>query len=370
MSSQEQSQLSATGSMLLQGFDYLELYVGNARQAAHYYRTAFGYQLLAYAGPETGVRDRVSFVVAQGEIRLVLTSATTPESEIAEHFHLHDDGVKDIAFTVADAAAAFEQTVSNGAKPVMEPTVLEDRNGQLVKATVAVFGDTVHSFIQRRDYDGVFAPHYSPIPGAPAAKETGLMRLDHLAIGVEPGMGDSWVEFYARTLGLSKSQHEEISSDYSGMKTHVVRDGSDRTIFVIVEPVAGKRKSPIEEYLSSYGGAGVHHIAVLSADIIATVGALRANGIEFAWPPETYYEGLTERVGPIEAGVDALREHSILVDRDEWGYLMQIFAKPAQTRPTYFFEVIQRVKARGFGNGNIKALFEAIEREQLRRGNA
>ena len=355
-------------SMRVLGIDYLELYVGNARHAAHFYRTAFGFLPIAYSGPETGARDRISFAVEQGSIRLVLTSAMSAEGSIAEHFNRHGDGVKDIALAVDDAVGAFEETVKNGARPVMEPTVFEDGDGRVIKASVATFGDTVHSFIQRDGYRGAFFPHYSALKSHHAVS-TGMVFIDHLAVGVEPGGASQWVDFYQRTLRLNLSQEEDISSDYSGMNTKVVRNDLDNLVFVIVEPKPGTRPSPIDEYLMYYGGAGVHHIAVQTRNIIGSVGALRANGVEFAETPDTYYDALEERIGQIPESISELRARNILVDRDAWGYLMQIFVKPTQTRPTFFFEVIQRVQARGFGNGNIKALFEAIEREQLLRGN-
>jgi 4-hydroxyphenylpyruvate dioxygenase len=371
MNRHEQGQSKETNSVHVRGIDYLELYVGNARHAAHFYRTAFGLSPTAYCGPETGVCDRVSFVVEQGHIKLVLTSAMSSEGPVAEHFNRHGDGVKDIAFLVDDAAGAFEETVRNGARPVMEPTTFEDGDGQVIKATVATFGDTAHSFVQRKGYRGVFFPHYSAIknPNTTAAVPTGLAFIDHLAVCVEPGSSSHWVEYYKKTLRLNLSQEEDISSDYSGMNTKVVRNGSDNIVFVLVEPTRGKRQSPLDEYLMYYGGSGVHHIAVRSVDIIGSVGALRANGVEFAETPAAYYDALEERVGPIPESISELRDLNILVDRDTWGYLMQIFVKPTQTRPTFFFEIIQRANARGFGNGNIKALFEAIEREQLLRGN-
>lgn len=352
----------------VRGIDHLEFYVGNARHAAHFYRTAFGFNPVAYCGPETGVPDRVSFVVEQGSIRLVLTSAMSSEGPIAEHFYRHGDGVKDIAFAVEDAAAAFEESVRNGAQPVMPPTAFEDDDGRLLKATVATFGDTVHSFVERGDYRGVFFPNYSAVK-SPAAVPTGLAHIDHIAVCVEPGGARGWVEYYKKTLRLDLTQEEDISSDYSGMNTKILRNGTDKIVFVIVEPTPGTRASPLDEYLMYYGGAGVHHIAVRSADIIGSVGALRSNGVEFARTPDTYYDTMEERVGPIPYDTGDLRGLNILVDRDAWGYLMQIFVKPTQTRPTFFFEIIQRANARGFGNGNIKALFEAIEREQVKRGN-
>jgi 4-hydroxyphenylpyruvate dioxygenase len=369
MDRHEQGRETDVGPFHARGIDYLELYVGNARHAAHFYRTAFGFSPVAYAGPETGARDRVSFLVEQGTIKLLLTSPMNSDGPIAEHFNLHGDGVKDIALTVDDAAAAFAETVRNGARPVMEPTEVEDGDGRVIKATIATFGDTVHSFIQREDYRGVFLPHFIALENPVPAMPMGLDYLDHLAVGVERGEARRWVGFYRDMLGLDLSQEEDISSDYSGMNTKVLRNGSDNIVFVIVEPLPGKRRSPIDEYLMYYGGAGVHHIAVRAGDIIRSVGALRANGVEFARTPDAYYDALAERVGTIPESISELRDQNILVDRDAWGYLMQIFVKPMQTRPTFFFEIIQRANARGFGNGNIKALFEAIEREQLMRGN-
>lgn len=369
---QGQAQVRATDKapFTARGIDYLELYVGNARHAAHFYRTAFGFSPIAYAGPETGARDRVSFLVEQGTIRLLLTSPMNSDGPITEHFNLHGDGVRDIALTVDDAAAAFAATVRNGARPVMEPTALENGDGCVLKATIATFGDTVHSFIQRDCYRGTFLPHFIAIENPPKAIPAGLDYLDHLAIGVEKGEANRWAAFYGEMLGLHLSQEENISSDYSGMITKVLRNEADNIVFVIVESLPGKRRSPIDEYLMYYGGAGVHHIAVRTGDIIGCVESLRANGVEFARTPDTYYEALPERVGTISESLAELRDQNILVDRDTWGYLMQIFVKPMQTRPTFFFEIIQRANARGFGNGNIKALFEAIEREQVMRGNA
>jgi 4-hydroxyphenylpyruvate dioxygenase len=352
------------------GIDYLELYVGNARHAAHFFRTAFGFRLAAYAGPETGAPDRISIVVEQGGIRLVLTSAVSREGPIVEHFNAHGDGVKDIALSTRDAAGTFEYAVRNGAVPVLAPVRIEDADGEVVKATVATFGDTVHSFVQRDGYRGPFLPAFVPIRNPPRAVATGLSHVDHIAISVEPDQGNRWVEYYRKILGMKLSQEETIYSATSGMITRVVRNDADTTVFVIVEPAPGGLKSPLDEYLMYYAGAGVHHIAVGSRDIVDTVGALHANGVEFARTPDTYYEALGPRVGPITQSVTDLRDRNILVDRDEWGYLLQIFAKPSQPRPTYFFEIIQRAEARGFGNGNIKALYEAIEREQALRGNA
>ncbi len=356
----------------LKGIDYVEFYVGNARQAAHFYRTAFGFKPVAYAGLETGVRDRASFVLEQRNIRLVLTGALDPDSSIAEHVRLHGDGVKDIAFTVDDAAQAFEETVRRGAKPVMEPTVIEGQKGHVIKATIAAYGDTVHSFIQRDQYHGTFFPKYHAIKNPAPHTPTGLAAIDHIVGNVELGKMDEWVDFYNQVLGFRQLQHfsdEDISTEYSALMSKVVQNGSGRIKFPINEPAEGKRKSQIDEYLQYYRGPGAQHLALLTDDIISTVRKLRENGVEFLRTPDTYYEMLGDRVGKIDESIDALRELGILVDRDDEGYLLQIFTKPVQDRPTVFYEIIQRKGARGFGAGNFKALFEAIEREQALRGN-
>lgn len=348
--------------------DYIELYVGNAHHAAHFYRTAFGFRPIAYAGLETGLRDRVSFVVAQGNIRLMLTSAVSPDHPIAEHVKLHGDGVKDIAFRVADAEQAFATALRRGAREAAAPTAEEDRHGRVVRATIGVYGDTVHSFIQREGDDGFLFPHYQAIKNPPPANPIGLTEVDHIAVCVEPGALDRWTTFYRETLGFQQLHEESVETDYSAMNSRAAQDPSGKIKFVIMEPAPSKRKSQIEEYLSFYQGAGAQHIAVLTDDIVATVQALRENGVEFRPTPGAYYDTLEDRVGAISEDVAALREQNILVDRDKWGYLLQIFARPVQSRPTLFCEIIQRVGARGFGSGNIKALFESIEREQALRG--
>ncbi len=356
----------------LKGIDYVEFYVGNARQAAHYYRTAFGFTPLAYAGLETGVRDRCSFVLEQRTIRLVLTSALSPDSPIAEHVKRHGDGVKDIALLVDDARGAFEATVARGAGPVMEPTVLEGKKGQIVKATIATYGDTVHSFIQRGDYSGAFAPQYNRIQNPAPAPQVGFASIDHIVGNVELGKMDEWVDFYNTVMGFRQLQQftdDDISTEYSALMSKVVQNGTGRIKFPINEPAEGRRKSQIDEYLEFYGGPGAQHLALTTPDIIKTVRQLKANGVEFLRTPGAYYEDLGERIGHIDEDMAVIRELNILVDRDDEGYLLQIFTKPLQDRPTVFIEVIQRKGARGFGNGNFKALFEAIEREQELRGN-
>lgn len=356
----------------LNGIDYLELYVGNARQAAHFYRTAFGFTPLAYAGLETGVRDRASYVLQQRKIRLVLTAPLGPDGPIAEHVRLHGDGVYDIALGVDDTRAAFEAAVSHGARAVLDPTILEGQKGRLVKATIQTYGDTVHSFIERRNYHGAFAPRYHAIKEPPPVEPVGLAAIDHVVGNVELGHMDEWVDFYNQVLGFRQLLHftdDDISTEYSALMSKVVANGTGRIKFPINEPAAGRRKSQVEEYLDYYHGPGVQHLALSTPDIIATVRKLRANGIQFLRTPAAYYDALGERVGTIDEDIETLRECGILVDRDDEGYLLQIFTRPLQDRPTLFVEVIQRKGARGFGAGNFKALFEAIEREQAERGN-
>ncbi len=362
----------AVESLRLNGIDYIELYVGNARQAAHFYRTAFGFTPVAYAGLETGVRDRASYVLEQRKIRLVVTAPLGPEGPIAEHVRLHGDGVKDIALAVDDAREAFDAAVSQGAKPVLEPTLIEGQKGSLVKATIQAYGDTVHSFVERRNYHGAFAPRYHAIKNPPAVEPTGLAAIDHVVGNVELGQMDAWVDFYSRVLGFRQMLHfsdDDISTEYSALMSKVVANGTGRIKFPINEPAQGRRKSQVEEYLDYYRGPGVQHIALETGGIIATVRKLRANGVQFLRTPATYYDEIEARVGTIKEDMNALRELGILVDRDDEGYLLQIFTRPLQDRPTVFFEIIQRRGARGFGAGNFKALFEAIEREQAERGN-
>ncbi len=362
----------AVESLRLNGIDYIELYVGNARQAAHFYRTAFGFTPVAYAGLETGVRDRASYVLEQRKIRLVLTAPLGPEGPIAEHVRLHGDGVKDIALAVDDAREAFDVAVSHGATPVLEPTVLEGQKGSLVKATIQAYGDTVHTFVERHHYHGAFAPSYHAIKDPPAVESSGLAAIDHVVGNVELGQMDAWVDFYSRVLGFRQLLHfsdDDISTEYSALMSKVVANGSGRIKFPINEPAQGRRKSQIEEYLDYYRGPGAQHLALETGDIIATVRKLRANGVQFLRTPATYYHELEARVGTIKEDMNVLRELGILVDRDDEGYLLQIFTRPLQDRPTVFFEIIQRRGARGFGAGNFKALFEAIEREQAERGN-
>jgi 4-hydroxyphenylpyruvate dioxygenase len=365
----EASRSDEQGSVQLKGFDYIELYVGNASQAAYFYRAAFGFTPIAHRGLETGVRDRTSILVEQNDIRLVLTAALGPDHPIAEHVKLHGDDVKDIAFTTDDAAHAFEVTVKRGAQPIMEPTVIEGPGGSIVKATIGAFGDTVHSFIQRDTAPGVFFPDFQALANPVPAVPTGLTAIDHVAVSVEPEKLNDLVDYYNDVLHFHHTFTEDIETAYSSMSSKVVENSTGKIKFPIVEPAASKRRSQIEEYLTFHHGPGAQHIALASENIIETVRALRAGGNEFLHTPDTYYSALEDRVGEIEEDVEALRELGILVDRDEWGYLMQIFTKPLQNRPTGFMEIIQRKRARGFGSGNIKALFQAIEREQSMRGN-
>lgn len=357
-------------SLVLKGYHHLEFYVGNARQAAHFYRTAFGLTPVAYRGLETGARNQVSYVLEQKNIRIILTSSLSPDDEIAEHVRRHGDGVKDIAFAVDDAEQAFNETVNRGARPVMEPVLIEDDEGEMVKASIGVFSDTVHSFVQRKDYTGKFMPGFRAIENVPPPPfATQLAAIDHLAISIREGQLDQWVEFYQNTMGFHESHREDVVTEYSAMNSKVVQNKSGRIKLPLVEPAAGKRKSQIAEYLDYYCGSGVQHIAFLSGDIVATVKAWRAAGNEFLRVPRTYYEMLEDRVGKIDEDVEELKAEHILVDRDEWGYLMQIFTRPVQSRPTVFMEAIQRRGARGFGSGNIKALFTALELDQAQRGN-
>jgi 4-hydroxyphenylpyruvate dioxygenase len=358
----------------LQAIDYVELYVSNARQAAHFYRTALGLRPIAYAGLETGVRDRASWMLARRNIRFVLTSPLlpNPHDPIAAHIACHGDGVKDIALRVADAAAAYHEAVRRGARGIQEPTVAEDEHGRVVRASIATYGDTIHSFIQRDSYGGAFLPGYQAIADSMPTPETGIAAIDHIVGNVELGKMNEWVGYYRDVLGFSQLVHfedKDISTEYSALMSKVMQNGHGRIKFPINEPAEGRRKSQIDEYLEYYGGPGVQHIALATGDILASVDTLKAAGIPFLRVPDAYYEELPRRVGDIPEDVGELARRGVLVDRDEEGYLLQIFSQPLQDRPTLFIEIIQRKGSRGFGKGNFKALFEAIEREQARRGN-
>ncbi|HUO30640.1 MAG TPA: 4-hydroxyphenylpyruvate dioxygenase [Bryobacteraceae bacterium] len=357
----------------LNGTDYVEFYVGNAKQAAHFYRSAFGMRLTAYRGPETGIRDRASWLVEQGKIRLVLTSALVPGHPVTEHVRLHGDGVRDIALWVDDAESAYRETTQRGARGVREPETLRDEHGEVCISAIATYGDTIHSFVERRKYHGAFLPGFVAIEQADAvSRPVGLQYIDHMVGNVGWGAMNTWVDFYRDVMGFRLYQHfddKDISTEYSALMSKVMANGNDRVKFPINEPAEGKRKSQIEEYLDFYHGPGVQHIAMATGDIIDTVTRLRDQGIEFLRVPSTYYEDLTARTGPIDEPIARLQELGILVDRDDEGYMLQIFTKPVEDRPTLFYEIIQRKGSRSFGKGNFKALFEAIEREQARRGN-
>jgi 4-hydroxyphenylpyruvate dioxygenase len=360
--------------MPIDGWDHLELYVGNAKQAAFYYESAFGFTKTAYAGPETGVRDRASYVLEQGDIRLVLTSGLRGDSEINRFACAHGDGVKDTALTVPDAGEAYRQAVQRGARGVVDPHWVEDEFGRVELATIATYGENVHTFVNRRDYTGPFLPGFQEVARANGRPATGvgLRAIDHVVGNVELGRMDYWVEFYERTMGFTNIIHfadEQIHTEYSALMSKVMADGQGKIKFPINEPAEGKRKSQIEEYLEYFGGPGVQHVALQSEDIVRTVETLQDQGIVFLATPDAYYEDVADRVGEIGEDWADLRRLRILADRDEDGYLLQIFTKTAQDRPTLFFEVIERHGARGFGEGNFKALFEAIEREQALRGN-
>ena len=356
----------------INGTDFIEMYVGNAKQASIYYRTAFGFREVAYRGPETGTRDLASYVLEQDAVRLVLTTPLRPTGPVAAHVQAHGDGVRDIALWVDDARHAFEVAVERGARAIQQPTVLRDDAGEVVTAAIATYGDTIHSLVERRNYRGPFMPgfvashsHYQP-PGV------GLRYVDHCVGNVELGAMNTWVKFYEHVMGfynLISFDDKTISTEYSALMSKVVSNGNGRIKFPLNEPAEGRRKSQIDEYLEFYRGPGVQHIAIATDDIVRTVTALRDGGVEFLRVPATYYDSVTDRVGRIDEDLAPLRELGILVDRDDEGYLLQIFTKPVQDRPTLFFEIIQRKGAKSFGAGNFKALFEAIEREQARRGN-
>ena len=360
--------------MPIQNYDYVEFYVGDAKQSAYYFTHAWGFTPIAYAGLETGVRDRTSYVLEQGNVRFVATSPLGPDKAMAEHIKLHGDGVKDIALRVDDAARAYAEATSRGARGILEPTVRKDDYGVVKLAAISTYGDTIHTFVERQDYKGVFLPGYRPIEtNVPRrARPAGLAAIDHIVGNVELGKMDEWVAFYERVLGFTQMIHFDdraISTEYSALMSKVMQNGSGRIKFPINEPAQGRRKSQIEEYLEFYRGPGVQHIALNTSDIITTVRNLQERGVEFLRTPHNYYENVLDRVPNIAEDVQQLAELSILVDHDDEGYLLQIFSKPIVVRPTVFIEVIERKGARGFGEGNFKALFEAIEREQALRGN-
>lgn len=356
----------------LNGTDHIEFYCGNAKQSAYYYQTAWGYELVAYSGPETGVRDRASYVLQQGKIRIVLSTAMSPEHEISQHHLKHGDGVKVLALWVDDARHSYAETTKRGAKGVMEPTVFKDEHGEVVISAIETYGETIHKFVERKNYNGAFLPGYEARKSAVPVKGVGLKHIDHCVGNVELGKMNDWVKFYEDVMGfklLLTFDDSDISTEYSALMSKVVSNGSGFVKFPINEPAEGKKKSQIEEYIDFYKGPGCQHMAIATDDIISTVTELRARGIEFLKVPDIYYDEVWTRVGKINEDVEAIKMLNILVDRDDEGYLLQLFTKPIQDRPTVFFEIIQRCGAKSFGKGNFKALFEAIEREQDLRGN-
>ncbi len=358
----------------LLGTDHIEFYVGNAKQAAYFYQKAFGFQPLAYAGPETGVRDRASYVLQQGKIRFVFTTSLQVDSEVARHVGRHGDGVKALSLTVDDAHKAFAETVKlRGAKALGEPVIYADKHGDVVISTIQTYGDTIHRFVERKNYKGAFLPGYEPWAGSgDLESDVGLQYVDHCVGNVELGKMNEWVAFYQKVMGfdlLITFDDEDISTEYTSLMSKVVSNGNGFVKFPINEPAMGKKKSQIDEFLEFYQGAGVQHVAMATNNILHTVAELRRRGIEFLKVPESYYEDLKARVGEISEDIEEIKKLNILVDRDEEGYLLQIFTKPVEDRPTLFFEIIQRRGAKSFGKGNFKALFEAIEHEQGRRGN-
>jgi 4-hydroxyphenylpyruvate dioxygenase len=363
----------ATDFLPINGTDFVEFYVGNARQAAHYYRSAFGMKLVAYSGPETGVRDRASYVVEQNKIRFVLTTALRPEHPALRHVALHGDGVHNIALWVDDAESAYRETTRRGGRGLVEPHTVRDSGGEVKISAIAAYGDTIHTFIDRRNYSGIFLPGYVPTPaGDPVSRPTGLKYVDHTVANVALGEMNTWVRFYEQVMGFGLYQtfdDKDISTEYSALMSKVMANGNGRIKFPINEPAPGRRKSQIDEYLEFNNGPGVQHIALATDDILDTVSRLRQQGVEFLRVPDTYYQDLAARVGKIDEPLDRLGDLGILVDRDDEGYMLQIFTRPVEDRPTLFYEIIQRKGSRGFGKGNFRALFEAIEREQALRGN-
>jgi len=362
----------STEYLPLNGTDHLEFYVGNAKQAAYYYQHAFGFNLVAYAGPETGVRDRASYVLQQGKVRFVMTTALTPEGEITEHVAKHGDGVKVLALWVDDAEKSFYETMSKGAKAHTTPQTLTDDFGEVKISAIHTYGDTIHKFVERKNYTGAFMPGYVPAKSSMEIKPVGLQVIDHCVGNVELGKMNEWVKFYEEVMGFKliiTFDDADISTEYSALMSKVVSNGNGYVKFPINEPAEGKKKSQIDEYLEFYRGPGVQHVALLTEDVIQTVTELQQRGVAFLTVPTVYYDELESRVGKIDENLEDLKRLGILVDRDNEGYLLQIFTKPVEDRPTVFYEIIQRKGAKSFGKGNFKALFEAIEREQALRGN-
>ena len=357
----------------LKGTDYIEFYVGNTKQAAYYYQTAFGYELVAYAGPETGLRDRASYVLQQGKIRLVLTTSLLPDSDISNHVRQHGDGVKVMALWVDDARQSFEETTKRGARVAFEPYTIEDEHGSVTLAGIYTYGESVHTFVERTNYTGPFMPGFvAKTSAVPQGAPVGLLHVDHCVGNVGWGEMNQWVKFYEDVMGfklLLTFDDDDISTEYSALMSKVVSNGNGYVKFPINEPAEGKKKSQIEEYLDYYHSPGVQHIAIATNDIRSTVTELRHRGVEFLSVPGAYYDDLLQRIGKIDEDLESLKALNLLVDRDEEGYLLQIFTKPVEDRPTVFYEIIQRKGAKSFGKGNFKALFESIEREQALRGN-
>lgn len=363
---------TTTDFLPLQGTDYVEFYVGNAKQAAHFYKTAFGFQSLAYAGPETGVKDRASYAVRQNKLTFVFTTALRTDNSIANHVYKHGDGVKILALKVEDAADAWKQTTRRGGKSYLEPQTFTDADGEVVISGIHTYGDTVHLFIERKNYTGIFLPGYRKWESHYNPSETGLLYVDHCVGNVGWNQMNPWVKFYEEVMGFKNIlsfDDNDISTEYSALMSKVMSNGNGFVKFPINEPAEGKKKSQVEEYLDFYNGEGCQHVALATSDIVQTVTALQNRGVEFLKVPNSYYDDLLDRVGHIDEDLSPLRELGILVDRDDEGYLLQIFTKPVEDRPTLFFEIIQRKGAKSFGKGNFKALFEAIEREQESRGN-
>ena len=366
------SSSAQTDFLPLQGTDYVELYVGNAKQAAHFYKAAFGFQSLAYAGPETGMRDKASYVIRQNKLTLVLTTPLRMDNAIADHIYKHGDGVKYLALKVDDATAAWNETTTRGAKSYMEPVTLTDELGEVVLSGIHTYGETVHLFVERQNYTGIFMPGFRKWESNYNPPDTGLLYVDHCVGNVDWNQMNPWVKFYEEVMGfrniLTFDDHD-ISTEYSALMSKVMSNGNGFVKFPINEPAEGKKKSQVEEYIDFYNGEGVQHVAIATADIVKTVSDLQSRGVEFLKIPDSYYEHVLERVGNIDEDLAPLQALGILIDRDEEGYLLQIFSKPLQDRPTLFFEIIQRKGAQSFGKGNFKALFEALEKEQDARGN-
>jgi 4-hydroxyphenylpyruvate dioxygenase len=360
-----------TKCLPINGTDYVEFYVGNAKQAAHFYQSAFGFQPVAYAGLETGLRDRVSYVLRQDKITFVLTGTLTPDSEVAKHHQLHGDGVKVIALWVDDARKAHDETTSKGAESDFEPKVLSDDNGEIVISSIKTYGDTVHTFVERKNYKGAFMPGFIEWNPEYQPEKTGLLYVDHIVGNVGWDEMDKVAGYYRDVMGfeqLISFDDKDISTEYTALKSKVMANDNMRVKFPINEPAKGKKKSQVEEYLDFYIGPGPQHVALATDDIVATIGALRDRGVDFLHVPDEYYDNILDRVGEIDEDIEVLKDHKILIDRDDKGYLLQLFSKPVEDRPTFFFEIIQRKDAVSFGKGNFQALFEAIELEQQNRG--